>query len=211
MTTKKLCAWPVIGLAIGFAGTAQGALIGLDLLETPDVFSGFTDVEYTALSDQFSVTGESLSYDDDGIGAPETIVNGAYDIIATVDDAGAASGGSITIDGDIPGLGVPGPSLLTGTLVDFGFEDPPGGMIFEFLFEVTGGDLAPDYGGAGALFGVILDINSNVFDGTWLTDFATSGGAGVSDAAPLVPGPSALALLMIAPFAMKRRRRYTRH
>jgi hypothetical protein len=208
---EKLSLLPVIGLVAGLTGSANAALIGLDLLEAPDVFSGFTDVQYTALSDEFLVTGESLSYDPDGIGAPETIANGSFDITATVDDAGLASAGSIIIGGDIPGLGVIGPDLLTGSLVDFGFEDPPGGAIFEFLFEVTGGDLAPDYGGAGALFGVILDINSNVFDGTWLSDFETTGGAGVADTAPLVPAPSVLALAALAPLAVRRRRRTTRH
>jgi len=58
--------------------------------------------------------------------------------------AGNASSGSIAIGGTI------GLTLLTGDLTDFGFGflfNDPGQDLFEFMWNVTGGTLASDFGG----------------------------------------------------------------
>ena len=76
------------------------------------------------------------------------------------------------------------------------------------MFEVTGGDLAAEYGGVGAVIGVRLTQNIG-YDGDWIDDFSGGGEVqpSISDTAPLVPGPSALAALLAAGFMGGRKRR----
>ena len=99
-------------------------------------------------------------------------------------------------------------TLLTGTLTDIGFKDAGGGDPLEFLFSVTGGDLAGLYGGTG---GIILT-------GTGFTDWANYGGntpfSGMSDtfAVSPIPVPAAVwlfgsALLGLAGFGRHSRRK----
>lgn len=140
-----------------------------------------------------------MSYDD-GIGAAEGIAGGSFTLNAVIDETGDASSGSLSIGGTVD---VFGPSLLDGVLVDFGFIDA-GGMILEFLFSVTGGDLADEYGGINAEFGVILDTRDLGYSGDWTKDFLLNGG--VADTAA-IPAPAGLALLGLAGLCGRRRRR----
>jgi hypothetical protein len=174
-------------------GLAKGALVGVTLDPFPDLFSSFLDVSYDASLHDFIVSGFPTTYDPDGMGVPQNVtgVNRAFDIALNVDNAGVASGGTLSIMGNVLGNG---PSLLQADLFAFGYMDPPGGEIFDFVFSVTGGDLAGDFGGMGAMVGVILDINdAGAFDGTFASSFSSSGSAGVSDTG--IPEPTSITLL----------------
>jgi hypothetical protein len=204
--TKVLCA---ALLCMAVTSAARAELLNLNLL-VPDIESGFIDVMYDASGDMFSATGFALAIDYDGIAPPDyNINNGSFDLSASIDDFGSASSGSLAIGGDIPGLGVMG-SLLTGSLTDFGFQTG-GGDLFEFLFTVTGGQLAGDFGGLGATVGVILNADGSTFTGDWTLDFNNNGGnpgfgLGVADTA-FIPAPAGLAVLLGAGFCAGRRRR----
>lgn len=180
------------------APAASAALIGLDLLDSPDIASTFITTTYDGAGG-LSASGFALEYDDDGTLPADLITGGTFDLEATLTPAGVATGGSLTIGGTVD---VFGPSLLTGDLLDFGFLDA-GGMILEFVFSVSGGDLAGAYGGLGAEFGVILDVRDGGYSGDWTQSFTTI--AGVADTAP-VPAPAAAALLALAAVSRRRRR-----
>lgn len=197
----------IIGVVIAAAcgRSADASFIPLDLRNAPDILSGFIDVSYDAPSNEFSVEGFALRLND-GQGPAHNIANGSFAITATIDETGTAVGGTLDIGGGVAGFG---PSLLTASFIGFGF-DPGGGTLLELLFEVTGGDLAPDYGGAGALVGVILDMVGGGYSGDFTRSFdnlisGTAGtGRGVSDTAPLIPGPPVAALLLLG--GLRRRR-----
>ena len=194
------------------SSSASGALLGIDLADTPDIFASNLDVTFDASSDALLVTGFAKTFDDDGVGQAEFINNGTYTLMASIDDAGNATGGSLEITGDV--LGNSG-TLLTGDLVAFGFDDTsPNGqnMLLDFVFVVTGGELANAfYGGVGNQFGVIMDVDDDGFSGDWTLDFdnipgGPGTGAGVSDNALLVPVPGVMAGMMLWGLAGRRRR-----
>ena len=97
--------------------------------------------------------GWPMSFNEGG-NPPEhaSIVGGNYDLTADLTQSGLPVSGSLKITGTIPGLASSG-TLLTGQLQlsqsGFGFQSPQAiqqsgsGDIFEFVFNVTGGDLAP--------------------------------------------------------------------
>ena len=196
-----------LATAAVWCGSAEAALIPLNLAPTPDIFTRFTSLTYDAGSDLMTVTGASLTLDDGG--GAVNITGGTLDIQADIGLGGVIGigGGTITITGTV-GLFGPG-VLLQGVLLDFGFLDAPGGELFEFLFEVTGGDLAIGslYGvpGPGSQFGVILDAVDSNFDGTFDVDFANSG-AGFANVRA-VPGPATFVLLMLGAGALGARKR----
>ncbi len=197
----------IIGVVIAAAcgRYADAGFIPLDLRNTPDILSGFIDVSYDAPSNELSVVGFALHLDD-GHGPGHNIANGSFAITATIDEIGTAVGGALDIGGGVAGFG---PSLLTANFIDFGF-DPGGGMLLELLFEVTGGDLALEYGGAGALVGVLLNMAGGGYSGDFTRSFdnlirgIAGTGRGVSDTAPLIPGPAVAALLLLG--GLRRRR-----
>ena len=78
---------------------------------------------------------------------------------------------------------------------------------------MTGGALAPGYGGVGAPVGVILDMGGGGYSGSFLESFDNllggipGTGMGVADTGRLIPGPPAIALLAIAAASRRRRGR----
>jgi len=206
----------VAGLGIlALCGAAQATPLGLVSGAKPDITSDFIDVEYDAGSDLFSALGFAEQLVDLALVThPNTAVTyGSFSITATIDAGGNASAGSLSITGAMPSLGAPGPTLLTGTLSAFGFLDPPGGDIFEFLFTITGGDLATpgQYGLPGSTVGVILTMFApGSFNGTFTNSFNNNGGipgfgAGVSDTF-FIPEPNSLVLLSLGVFICLRRK-----
>lgn len=188
-------------LAMCLCAPSHADLLGLDLETSPDITSLFISTSYNATTDAFSANGFAMELDTGG--STEAISSGSFSLNATIDDTGTASAGSITIGGNVLGNG---PTLLTGNLLDFGFGTiVPGTGPFEFIFEVTGGDLAGMYGGIGASFGVVMS-QALGFSGDWGVSFNGSGMT-VSDAAPLVPAPAVATLLLGGLFAARRRRR----
>lgn len=189
--------------------TVNAAPLGLVLNDYPDITSIFLDMSYNAGSNAFSVTGFSATIDEDGVGPVlDFDAFGTFDISATIDNSGAPLGGTLTITGDLTStLGVSG-TLLTGSLVDFGWFGTTRD-VFEFLFSVTGGALATPayYGSPGTLTGVIYDTGEDVFNGDFDSSFSSSGfGSGFSDTAP-IPEPFTLSLLLPAAFLIRPNRR----
>ena len=172
------------------AGAARAVPLNLNLADIPQIATFSIDVDYKKNQDSFTADGTPLEFDDDGIGAPEIISNGTYDITATIDDFGNASGGSLTIGGTIASLGFTSGTLLTGDLTAFGFPDA-GGDPLEFLFDVTGGDVA---GLFGPNVGIILSDSG--FNGTFASNFKNTGN-GRNMAAPVAtPEPGSLLLML---------------
>lgn len=173
--------------------------------------ASFQQVDYTAGSGLFEAIGYTTDYAN---GSAALVDIGAYTLTATI-TAGILTSGSLTIKGDI-GSGVE--TLLTATLTTgpsgtaFGFMDPPGGNIFEFLFNITASDAAAsdatilnDFGGLGATGGVIIDAwfenGGTPFDGTWMNNFSNDGISGVSDAfsrpSATVPEPASVLVTLL--------------
>ncbi|MFC1773566.1 hypothetical protein ACFL3A_09470 [Pseudomonadota bacterium] len=170
---------------------AQAAPLNLTLNDVPDILAQFIDVTYNAASDAFVASGFALEIDDDGSVPPEEILNGTFDLSATIDATGTLIGGSLTIGGTVPTLGFTSGTLFTGTLTAFGFPNV-GSDPFEFLLDVTGGDAASLYGSGPA--GVIL--SGTGFGGDFVSDFSnlsTGPGTGIAVAnVGTVPIPAAL-------------------
>jgi hypothetical protein len=191
------------------ASSTHAALLNLQLDPYPDITAGFIDLEYDAGAGALTASGFALTLFD---GSNSHIISGGaglFNISAQIDSSGTALGGSLQIEGTVLGFG---PLLLTGELIDFGFM-PGGGDLFEFLFTVTGGDLGSPayYGGAGSIFGVILNANGSTFNGDWGQSFNNNlgipgYGLGVADIAT-VPAPAGLPFLLAAALGSRRRRR----
>jgi hypothetical protein len=171
----------VLLLGVAFAAPAKATPIGLVLEDFPDIFSGFITVDYTASGDALTADGLAATIDLDG-GGQQTITSGTFDLDATIDDLGSLVSGTIAIGGTVASLGFNSGTLLTGTLTAFGFPDGAG-QTFEFLFDVTGGDAAGDYGSVGGIL-----LSNTGFGGSFESDFGHADG--VSDTAPAMPEPS---------------------
>ena len=195
----RRCCAAVLGLIGTVAFLVSPALGGsLDLrLGDPVISAGFLTVGYNATTQVFSATGWPMAFDLNGTAS--SVDGGQYSLSATVSPNGQATGGSLDITGTIPGLATSG-TLLTGELSQFGFQ-PRGGNIFEFVFNVTGGDLVPYYGGQ---TNVVLDANNSGFNGSFTSSFNASPFLSVADngsAVTAVPEPS-IATLMLGALGM---------
>ena len=191
---RVLCA-AVLGL-IGILGFEGLPALGtsLDLTDQdPDISAGFINVSYNATAGTLLATGFPISFNFSGTSTPDTasIVGGQYNLTAQVTQTGQPVLGSLDITGTIPVLATSG-TLLTGELTQFGFLTG-GGDIFEFIFNVTGGDLAPYYDGTTS---VILDAWSSKFNGSFASNFAASPFLSVADNGTVVPEPSTAILLL---------------
>jgi hypothetical protein len=170
----------------------------------PDFLSSSLNVDYVPGSNRFVAVGLTTGYE----GGSAPLVNpGSYSLQAFINQSGFLSFGALTINGD---LGAGPETLLTGTLktglggTAFGFQDSPGGNIFEFLFTVTGGDakVVSDFGGLGSgNHGVIVNAGFEhggvPFNGTWNRFFANDGVSGVADTFVQVPEPRAMTLFLV--------------
>jgi hypothetical protein len=173
---------------------AHAALLGLTS-QPPDITAGFTLVSYDATTDVFTATGFATNLDLDGDAPPDYNITGSntqFDIIATVNSSGVASAGTLVIQGKVSEVSATSGTLLTGTLSQFGYSTVAGGEIFEFVFAVTGGDLASSFGPSA---GVILDANDTGFGGNFTSDFSNNG-FGTSDTFP-IPEPATVSLLLL--------------
>ncbi len=184
-----------IWLTLAPAG-ADALPLGLDLADTPDLVANALDVTYEALSNTLTVSGDVFEFDD-GVGLPNPVKFGRFELSATVDAVGSLLGGTLTIEGKVINLGFKSGVLLTGTLSAFGFQ-PAGGDPFEFLLDVTGGDAAALYGPAAGMF-----MQATGFGGSFAGDFDNNGGvpgsgSGTADVRVPVPEPSAGLLLLLA-------------
>ncbi|MCH8149638.1 MAG: hypothetical protein IH987_16905 [Planctomycetes bacterium] len=192
---------PLVALTACLA-TAVSARAGdpldLVLFDAPDIVSGFLDVSYDSITELFDADGFALEFDDDGEGLPHGINDGTFDLAATIGVDGTLLGGSLIIGGTIPALGFNSGTLLTGNVIDFGFE-PVSGNLIEFLIDLTGGDAAGLYG----VDPVGLILAQSGFDGSFAANFdnligGLSGtGNGLSDTAPVIPLPGTGLLALV--------------
>ena len=147
-------------LALAASNAHAGMMLNLDL-GFPDINAQESLIRFGGLSGSsgsFMVQSQTLAITFVEGGPKSTINNGNLTINALIDDQGGLVSGDIAIVGD---LGFRSRGLLTGSLTAFGFNVVPSGFqefgVFEFLFDVTGGSLATDFGAVG---GVILTGNS---------------------------------------------------
>jgi hypothetical protein len=179
-----------VTLLVGVAPSASAAPIHLVLGSQTDIMSFAVSIAYDASGDSFTANGVAASWTSGGV--TTGITGGVFDLSATIDSAGDASGGSLTITDAIS-------TLLTGTLVTdgFGFDaeafnepDP-----FEFLFNTTGGTVATVLG---PHFGVILTSTTllpvNPIGGTVFEQDFSAPYAGIADAA-VMPEPGSAVLM----------------
>jgi len=188
----------LIGASALWAGLESQA-IPLNLPQSataPDLMGSFQQVSYTTGSGLFQAIGSTTDYEN---GSVVLVDSGAYTLTATITGAGVLTSGSLDIEGDIGS----GPkTLLAATLTALGYDNS-GGNLFQFKFNVTGGDatIVSDFGGLGAAGGVIVDAwfeNGGIpFSGSWTSDFTNDGVSGVSDAFA-VPEPSSILVTVLA-------------
>lgn len=188
-------------------GSVEAAPINVMLQTSPDIFSAFIDVNYNAGTNAFTATGFAFNLD------AEPINNGTFNLTATITNAGVLTGGTLTINGDVPTLGFAGPTLLTGNLTALGFPNA-GGDPLEFLFTPTGGDAVGLYAGTG---GIILSQTN--FPATLFTQSFTNVdpgigfGLGVADTGVVVrpiPEPTTLAIGLVCGGLVVLNRRFRR-
>ena len=203
----RIVTWGVILACV--VTTAQAVPLNLTP-QVPDIFAGLVQVEYDADTDIFSAEGIAEGLDLDGLAPPDHHIHaGTFAVSATIDDGGVASDGSLQIGGTIGTLGAVSGTLLTGTLTEFGFPDSGPGL-FEFVFDVTGGDLAPQFYPQS---GVILDAQdfglSTGFGGSFDGSFSNVGTGNADVFATVIPEPitagtSLLGLFIVVLFSFRR-------
>jgi len=196
---------------------ADAALLGLTL-GRPDISVSSVQVSYDCVTDTFHATGIVSSIDYDGKPPSDytfPAINATFDITATINDAGVATSGTLTIYGKAAYKGInTAQTLLKGNISGFGFQSPPaGGNLFDFRFDKlsgsAGGALAADFG---TKLGVNLNAGTIAFDGHFNQSFANVASSGAADVAPEVPEPASLILwsvggLGLAAFGSNRSRR----
>jgi hypothetical protein len=194
------CPRCILGALLLLASSqSQAGTLGLaPSANAPDFGADFLNVTYVASNDTFQATGFITDYAN---GTVPLVGLGAYTLSATITDDGLLTAGTLLVEGDV---GQRTETLLTGTLNAFGFVDPPGGSVFEFLFTITGGNptVVQDFGGTNAAnCGIILDAwfvnGGTAFSGSWSNDFNNDGFSGLSDTFAAVPEPSSILLVLL--------------
>jgi len=194
MVARTVC---LVAAGILLAASAAQAT-SLDLTPgLPDITAGFVTVNYDpngagAGRGRLTAHGFTNALDLDGLApmdystANGKFVSSFFDVFVDLDPLTASPfTGGLTVQGKVPLLGATSGTLLTGTLSGFGFQNPPGGEIFEFLFSTSGGDLAPIFT---PHVGVILDASSSGFNGMFNAAFS-NWDDGVADTFAYIPEP----------------------
>ena len=156
---------------IGFQSLpARGASLDLGA-HPPDISAAFITTEYNATTGEFIANGWPTSFNLNGTSTPNfpMIAGGLYSIDVKLTPTGQPVAGSLDITGEIPNFATSG-TLLTGQISQFGYQSG-GGNIFEFVFNVTGGDLAPYYDGE---TNVILDATGSGFNGSFAEQLSSN-------------------------------------
>jgi hypothetical protein len=181
---------------------AMGSTIDLSGIQNPDLAALSLTTQYTPSAGStgtFSITGWPTSFTVSNGDIPQPITispSGSYNLTAQINKVtGQLLSGTISIEGTIPTIpGVSSGTLLTGTLTNFGFSNGASDF-FQFLVNITGGDLAHYYTGK---MGIQVDANNSGFTGSFLTSFASAASDTSSDNASMtvVPEPSTAMLLL---------------
>ncbi len=219
----------IIAALILLGGNVQAGFLALNLQSAPDIAVFSIDFTYNASSHALSANGMATcistgSPDDPIVFDESSLQMGTFLLSATVDNAGVASSGSFTLGGKVLGYGSTGPLLTANNLSYFNsfFTDTlnPNGDVadFEFLFDVTGGEMADMFGGPGAKVGIILTWVSTAgdaaqnqfttsFDNLHGHTFGEGWGTAMADMAQPIPEPATLSLLAVGAAALLRRRK----
>ena len=181
---------------------ALGSTIDLSSIQNPDLSALALTASYTPSAGStgtFTITGYPTSFKVANGNGPYGIAgNSVYDLTALINkNTGQLISGSLLIGGTISSASVPNASsgtLLTATLTNFGFSNS-GGDFFQFVANITGGDLAHYYS---STMGIQVDASDSEFAGSFLTSFSTDVFATTSDNASfnVVPEPSAVFLML---------------
>jgi hypothetical protein len=167
--------------------TTCAALIGLTSGILPDISSGEITVDYVydALNDIGTFEAHGIAQSLQEAAQPlKSISAGSFDLSIEVHaDGTVLPGGTLSIGGTVDGNG---PTLLTGTISRFGYTEVAGENIFDFLFNVTGGDLATEIG---PVAGVILASLTGLFSGNLEDEFHSFVPGAVADTFP-APEPT---------------------
>lgn len=204
----------ILGLAVLAMGSAASAA-PLGLAKTyPDIYSNYVGIYYSANTDQLNAVGglERLYTASNTYTTP---TDGYFNLSANIDSSGNASSGSIQFFARQAGPASSYVTLLSGTLAPgkFGFSST-GGNTFEFIFNVTGGTAAAQFGPKiGMLLIANFESTSNGadFSGSFTTDFGNSVASnqysiGTADTFA-VPEPAAIAILSLAGLGFLARKR----
>lgn len=174
--------------------------------ETPNLFSAPLTIQYTASSGLFTVSASTSAYHTQGGDSlPVTDASswgvGTFDLSANIATNGNLLSGTVTIEGAVYDQSYDEPplisygTLLQGNLTAFGYQTN-GVDQFDFLFNVTGGELADVYGSVG---GIYLNTEEKTsFAGNFLTDFSTSGSQGDADTKMVIPEPEPQLLVVLS-------------
>jgi hypothetical protein len=178
---------------------ARGSTINL-VGETPDLAANSLTTDYQPSSGStgtFSITGWPTSFTTSSGSLYAISGSTSYNLTALINKStGQLLSGSLSIDGTIPSLSASSGTLLTGQVAewDYGYQNG-GGDVFEFIVNVTGGDLAHYYSGQ---LGIIATASGSGFTGSFLTSFSTDPSQTATDnmAIVSVPEPSSVLLLL---------------
>jgi hypothetical protein len=175
---------------VGLAQSASATPIHLVLGSQTDIMSFAVSIAYDASEEAFTANGVAASWTTGGV--TTGIMDGVFDLSATINSEGHASGGSLTIR---EGTSI----LLTGNLVAFGFDDEALSEPdpFEFLFDNTtvgsavGAMLGPQFGVilTSTTFLPVNPIGGTVFEQDFWAPYA-----GIADAAA-IPEPASAVLM----------------
>lgn len=227
-----MCRSLLFSTVIVFAATICYADLPNVSIDLPDIHSSEIAIRYDADTQLFTAIGSANWFTRDFVAFNDIwmdssrVTNGEFNLTATIDNSGTASGGRLDIAGWVDGMSQdPGKrALLTATLVDFGYRytppeydrplsDDPGNATFGFILTDLGGDLAGAYGGQDARIGVFVGMP------IWREPFGSAtgfSGTGGADTCSIVPTPSSGLLLGSMPICLalaalvRGRRRHTK-
>jgi hypothetical protein len=196
-----------ISLMVYSAPVVQAESIGLEPTGWPDITTSniLTTYEYNATTGIGHFIARAGSYDS-VLNDTMFIDNGSdytFHLDVYVNGSGEMQSGGITVSGDMwnptfEAILVPGPTLLVGSLTEFGFStQETGGKIesqLEFIFDVTSGNLQTSQYFPSTV-GVLM--HKSGFGGDWTQNFAVSNGAAQCDLFN-VPEPTCIVMLLTA-------------
>ncbi len=178
---KNLIAVLGMSAAFGFAPLGHAELLGVSPQKPLISFSGTGNTNYDADQGLFSVESFPLSM----LLPPVRVVNNAstgvkkFSINLLLDQSGqlvsGVAGDDLLVTGsvDLDGDGNPDAdgTLLTGEIARFGFRDTSSPTdLYDFVFNVTGGELASLYSGYD--IAVTMNSENSSFSGSFEVDFS---------------------------------------
>lgn len=181
LSFKKTLNSLVFVASLGCAQLANAELIGVSPQLPLMSFSGNGDTSFNADQGLFSISSEPVAL----VLPPVRFVNNTlagsklFEINIIVDNAGqlvsGVSGDDLLVTGsvDINGDGIPDANgtLLTGEVTQFGYRDTGTRTdLYDFVFNVTGGELAHLYSGYD--IAVAMSSENSSFSGSFQLDFS---------------------------------------